>query len=152
MNTIFELAPLPRGYDWSKAFAFSIAPAAPTFAAIHYFAGGGLPLALIVTGSAFIAIFLCALMLMRDPLGRVTLTPDALLIDSGQLHGSIPLAELDLARMRLGLPAGDALTRFRLVTNPDHAITLPLRSGGDAVCLSPLDHESFLAALRGRIA
>lgn len=36
----FELAPASRRHDWDKALAFAIAPAAPTFAAIYFFAGG----------------------------------------------------------------------------------------------------------------
>jgi len=152
MNTVFELAPLARGYDWSKAFAFSLAPAAPTFAAIYYFAGDNLLLASLVTGFAFVAIFLCALSLARDPLGFVTLTADALLLDSGQLHSRILLSDLDLTQARSGLPAGDAPTRLRLVTDPAHAVTLSLRSGGDPICLSPLEHDSFLTAPRSRTA
>lgn len=93
-------------------------------------------------------IFLCALSLARDPLGRVTLTADALLLDSGQLHTRILLADLDLPQARPGLPSGDEPAGLRLVTNPAHAVTLALRSGGDPVCLSPLDRDSFLAALR----
>jgi hypothetical protein len=152
MHTVFELAPLARGYDWSKAVAFSVAPAAPTFAAIYFFAGDDLLLASLVTGAAFFAIFLCALSLARDPLGRVTLTADALLLDSGQLHSRIPLADLDLAQARSGLPATGISTRHRLVTNPAHAVTLALRAGGDPICLSPLEHARFLTALRSRTA
>jgi hypothetical protein len=152
MNTVFELAPLARGYDWGKAFAFSLAPAAPTFAAIYYFAGDNLLLASLVTGTAFLAIFLCALSLARDPLGHVTLTADSLLLDSGQLHSRIPLSDLDLAQARSGLPTGDAPAGLRLVTDPAHAVTLALRSGGDPICLSPLEHDSFLSALRSHTA
>jgi hypothetical protein len=148
MHTVFELAPLARGYDWSKAFAFSLAPAAPTFAAIYYFAGENLLLASLVTGSAFFAIFLCALSLVRNPLGRVVITADALLIDSGQLKTRIPLADLDLTQVRSGLPAGDTPALLRLVTNPAHAVTLALRSGGELICLSPLEHVTFMASLR----
>lgn len=150
MHTVFELAPLARGCNWGKAFAFSLAPAAPTFAAIYYLAGDHLMLASITTGTAFLAIFLCALSLARDPLGRVTLTADALLLDSGQLQSRIPLADLDLTQARPGLPAGNGPARLSLVTNPAHAVTLALRSGGDPVCLSPLEHTTFLDTLRSR--
>jgi len=150
MHTIFELAPLARGYNWSKAFAFSFAPAAPTFAAIYFFTGNNLALASITTGAAFLTIFFCALSLARDPLGRVTLTADALLLDSGRLRSRIPLADLDLAQARPGLPAAGAPARLSLVTNPAHSVTLALRSGGDPICLSPLKHTTFLDTLRSR--
>jgi hypothetical protein len=68
------------------------------------------------------------------------------------LHSRIPLSDLDLAQARFGLPNGDAPAGLRLVTDPAHAVTLALRSGGDPICLSPLEHDSFLSALRSHSA
>lgn len=143
MTTLFELAPATRRHDWDKALAFAIAPAAPTFAAIYFFAGG-FPLAAIVTGACFVGTFLCAFTLASTPLGRLELTDDALLLKSGFLHTRIPLAELNLAATRLG--DHDSASP-RLVTLAPHAVTIP-RHAGPPLVVSPLDTESFLLTVQ----
>ena len=140
----FELAPASRRHDWDKALAFAIAPAAPTFAAIYFFAGG-LALAAIVTGACFVGTFLCAYTLASTPLGRLELDRDSLLLRSGFLQTRIPLTELDLPAVRLG--DHDSASP-RLVTLARHAVTIPRRSGPPLV-VSPLDTDAFLLALRG---
>lgn len=143
----FEIAPRSRVNDWDKALAFAIAPAAPTFAAIYYFAGG-LPLALIVTAACFVGTFLCALTLASTPLGRLLVTEQALVLDSGHLHASVQLTELDLGAARLGDTNTAAL---RLQTRLDHAVTIPRRDGS-AIVVTPLFPDEFLRALRAAAA
>jgi energy-converting hydrogenase Eha subunit C len=143
MNTVFQLAPRSRRHDIDKALAFAIAPAAPSFAAIYFFADQ-LPLALIVTTVCFVGTFICALTLASTPLGRIVLTPDSLLLDSGSLHARVPLASLDLAAARIGADPSPAL---RLDTLAAHAVTIPARSGQPLV-VTPLDREAFLQTLR----
>ncbi len=143
MNTSFELAPRSRRHDWDKALAFSIAPAAPSFAAIYFFADS-LWLAIIVTTICLIGTFLCAITLASTPLGRLAITRDTLLLDSGFLHARIPLAELDLAGARAGTDEGADL---RLATSTSHAVTIPRRAG-PALVVTPLNRDAFLATLR----
>jgi hypothetical protein len=143
MNTIFPLAPRSRRHDIDKALAFAIAPAAPGFAAIYFFADH-LPLAIIVTAICFFGTFICALTLASTPLGRIVLTPDALLLDSGNLHARVPLSSLDLSAARLGAEPTPSL---RLETKLAHAVTIPARSGPPLV-LTPLDQDAFLRTIR----
>ncbi len=143
MNTVFELAPRSRRHDWDKALAFAIAPAAPSFAAIYFFADS-LALASAVTAVCLAGTFICALTLASTPLGRVALTREALLLDSGFLRARVPLAELDLAAARPGA-ARDA--DLRLATREANAVTIPRRSG-PALVVTPLDRDGFLSALK----
>ncbi len=142
MNTIFPLAPRSRRHDIDKALAFAIAPAAPTFAAIYFFADQ-LQLALIVTSVCFVGTFICALTLASTPLGRIVLTGDTLQLDSGSLHARVPLASLDLASARLGAHPSPSL---RLDTRAAHAVTIPARSGPPLV-VTPLDRDAFLRTI-----
>lgn len=147
MNTVFPLAPRSRRHEWDKALAFSLAPTAPGFVAIYVFAES-LPLALIVTGICFLATFICAITVATTPIGRVELTPDALLLDSGNLHARVPLATLDLAAAR---PGADPAPGLRLDTLSSHAVTIPARSGAPLV-ITPLDRAGFLRALHAATA
>lgn len=147
MNIVFELAPRSRRHDWDKALAFAIAPAAPSFAAIYFFADS-LALACAVTAVCLAGTFLCALTLASTPLGRVAVTRDALVLDSGFLHARVPLAELDLAAARAGA-ARDA--GLRLATREENAVTIPRRAG-PALVVTPLNRDAFLAELRVRAA
>jgi hypothetical protein len=142
-TTSFALAPATRRHDWDKALAFAIAPAAPTFAAIYFFAGG-FPLAAIVTGACFIGTFLCAFTLASTQVGRLELTEDALLLKSGFLQNRIPLCDLDLSATRLG--DHDSASP-RLVTIAHHAVTIPRRSGPPLV-VSPLHPDSFVITIQ----
>ncbi len=143
MNTLtFELAPRSRLHDWDKALAFAIAPSAPTFAAVYFMADSA-GLAGIVTAVAFFGILICAFTLATTRLGRITLTPQELRLDSGFLSAAIPLADLDLASARLGATEG---ADHRLLTNPAYAVTLPRRTGAPLV-VTPIEREGLLRAL-----
>ena len=141
----FELAPRSRVHDWDKAIAFAIAPAAPTFAAIYFFTDE-LALASIVTAVCVVGILICGFTLPNASLGRVTLTGEALRLDSGFLQATVPLAELDLAAARVGAVEGASL---RLSTKPGHAVTIPRRAG-PALVVTPLDRDGFVRTLRQR--
>lgn len=143
MNTVFQLAPRSRRHDIDKALAFAIAPSAPSFAAIYFYADA-LPLAIIVTAVCFLGTFICALTLASTPLGRIVLTSDSLLLDSGNLHARVPLASLDLAAARLG---ADPAASLRLDTRAAHAVTIPARSGAPLV-VTPLEHDAFLRSIQ----
>ncbi len=143
MNTIFQLAPRSRRHDIDKALAFAMAPAAPTFAGIYFFADQ-LPLAIIVTSVCFVGTFICTLTLASTPLGRIEITPDALLLHSGCLHAHVPLASLDLSAAR---PGADPAPSLRLDTRTTHAVTIPARSGPPLV-ITPLDRDAFLRTVR----
>lgn len=145
MNTVFELAPRSRRHDLDKALAFSIAPAAPTFAAIFFFTDD-LVLASIVTGICLVGTFLCAISLASTPLGRVELTRDELLLDSGFLQARVPLADLELAAARPGA-APDA--DLRLATRSENAVTIPRRHGPGLV-VTPLERDRFLSLIKTR--
>lgn len=144
-NLIFELAPRSRLQDWDKAIAFAIAPAAPTFAAIYFFTGG-LALAAIVTAVCILGILACGFALPNTSLGRVTLTGEALRLDSGFLHATVPLAELDVAAAHLGASPG---ADIQLETKAGYAVTIPRRVGPSLI-VTPLDREGFLRTLRLR--
>jgi hypothetical protein len=143
VNLVFELAPRSRRHDWDKALAFAIAPAAPSVAAIYFFTESP-ALAAAVGTVGLIGTFLCAITLASTPLGRIALTRDALVLDSGFLHARVPLAELDLAAARLGT---DATASLRLSTRDAHAVTIPRRTG-PALVVTPLDRDTFLATLK----
>jgi hypothetical protein len=144
METItFELAPRSRLHDWDKAIAFSIAPAAPTFAAVYFYTDD-LALATVVTTVCIVGMLICGFTLSSTSLGRVTLTKDALRLDSGFLHATVPLGELDLAAARLGSAPGADL---RLATKATHSVTIPRRVGPSLV-VTPLDRDGFLRTIR----
>lgn len=143
MNTIFQLAPRSRRHDIDKALAFAIAPIAPLFAAI-YFSSQQVPLAILVTSVCFVGIFACALMVASTPLGRIEITPDSLLLNSGCFHACVPLSSLDLAA---AYPGADPAPGLRLDTRGAHAVTIPARSGSPLV-VTPLDRDAFIRTLR----
>lgn len=148
MQTItFELAPRSRLHDWDKAIAFAIAPAAPMFASIYFYTDG-LALASIVTAVCVVGILLCAFTLPNASLGRVTLTGQVLRLDSGFLHATVPLEELDLAATHAGEAKGADLW---LQTKAAHAVTIPRRTG-PALVVTPLDRDGFVRTLRQRAA
>ncbi len=145
VNAVFELAPRSRRHNWDKAMAFAIAPAAPTFAAV-YFLAENITLASVVAGIGFVGTAICAWTISSTPLGRATLTPDELLLESGFLQTRVPLAELDLAAAR---PGDTAEASPRLDTRTESAVTIP-RHQGPAVVVTPLNRDAFLTALRAR--
>lgn len=142
-DTFFELAPLSRRYNWDKALAISLTPSAPAAVAIWFVTNQNLPVTVIVTTVCFIGTLLVALTLGLTQVGRLTLTPETLRLRSGFLENSVLLADLDLAAARR---ADDPTANPRLVTRPDHAITIPRRTGPPVV-VTPLEPDQFLKVL-----
>lgn len=151
MHHRFELAPASRRADWPKALAFAIATGAPAYVAIYLIGDHNLALTAIVGSICFLGTFIVGLAMSTGSSGHLALTGDSLLLQSGHLHACVPLAELDLAAARVGIPLETLSSPgLRLDTRTSHAVTIPRRHG-PAVVVTPLDPAEFIRTLRLRL-
>lgn len=148
MTTRFELAPASRRQDWEKAFSFAFAVGAPAYVSLWLISAGNLPITLIAGSVCFVGVFLVALAISTSSPGRLALIDGTFQLESGHLHLRIPLAELDLAGVRLG---DDTDASPRLVTRAAHAVTIPRHTGLPMV-VTPLDSAAFIQTLRTHAA
>jgi hypothetical protein len=144
MSTIIELAPVSRRQNWEKALAFAFATGAPALVSLYLLSDRNPLIALIAGSVCFLGVFVVALSISTANTGRLAVQEDQLLFTDGHLSLGVPLADLDVASARTG---DDPDASPRLITRPDHAVTIPRRTGR-AVVVTPLHPVEFIEKLR----